>query len=587
MVMSEPKLPRTTAIIGAVAWTMIVLVRTSPSSETDLINKVLLLGILVVVPLGLSVIATPDRNRRHPLSYHLAVLAQPFGAIAGVASFFLEQGLLAAVLASGWFVVTSLIALFGLWRFLPRGFYPVEEVSIDGGLVYLPVGGVWFIMSRLGIQPLGFGDTIVLLTAVHFHFAGFAAPILAGLAGRVIGPSGLARKLFRVAVVCIISGIPAVAAGITVSPLLALVGATVISIGLMLLAVAVFGWVLPSLRSLTAQILLVVSSISSAFAMWLASVYAYSIVTKKLIIDIPRMAMTHGLVNAFGFALCGMIAWLILKPDSKSALPGVPFSKLSAGRFAGPNYFQRVGAVSLSKPPALGLVDSFSIYRRADFDPSSVHESVRSFYEETFRYELIVRPSWRMGFGLAGRIAHWVGTVLGQMRLPVEVERLEDQIESKLFPLNDSMDGRTGVRAWVRTYEGTDKAMYVAAYSTHSAAGNTYMNIAFPVLGGNLSSILHIATASEPRGSISLSTWPSAHSGGDQGVYFANRLCPVRLPINEVITVWPVDNVSDPERDSTQPTVKARHEMWFCGVKFLELSYDILLTKADLSSKHD
>ena len=31
---------------------------------------------------------------------------------------------------------------------------------------------------------LGFGDTIVLLTAVHFHYAGFALLLLAGLAGR-------------------------------------------------------------------------------------------------------------------------------------------------------------------------------------------------------------------------------------------------------------------------------------------------------------------------------------------------------------------------------------------------------------------
>src|SRR2546427_2725107 len=39
--------------------------------------------------------------------------------------------------------------------------------SIDAGLLYLPVGAVWFIMARLGSQPFGFGDTIVLLTAVH------------------------------------------------------------------------------------------------------------------------------------------------------------------------------------------------------------------------------------------------------------------------------------------------------------------------------------------------------------------------------------------------------------------------------------
>jgi hypothetical protein len=581
MLRAGPKFAKASAIIGAITWAMVVLIRTSPSAEINLINKILLLGILVITPLGFSLVATPDRHGRHSFPYRVAALAQPFGALAGLGCFFLEPGLPAAMLASIWFVVTGSIAGFGLWRFLPRGFHPAEEIGIDAGLFYLPIGGFWFIMSRLGTQPLGFGDTIVLLTAVHFHFAGFVAPLLAGLAGRLIGRRGFARKLFRVTVACIIIGIPLVAAGITASPLLALIGAAIISSGLVLLAVTVFGWVLSALRSLPARILLFVSSISGVLAMSLASIYAYSIVAKKLIVDIPQMAMTHGMANAFGFALCGLVAWSIVKPISRAARPGIPFSKLSAGKFAGSNYFQRVGAVSQSKPPAMGLVDDFSIYGRADFDPALVDAAVRSFYENTVRFRLIVRPSWRLGFRLGGRIANSIGTRLGQLRLPVSAERLEDRIESKLFPLDDSMDGRTGVRAWVRTYEGTDKAMYVAAYATHTQSGNTYMNIAFPLLGGNLSSILHVASISEPRGSISLSTLPIAHAGGDQGVYFANRISPVRLPMNEVITVWAVNKVKDSENEATQPTIKATHEIWLCGIKFLELAYDIFPDGAD------
>jgi hypothetical protein len=575
MLRAGARWPRTSAIVGVIAWIMVIALRTSPAAETNVINGILFLGILVIVPLGLSLVATPNRHGRHSLPYQLAVFAQPVGALAAIVSFLCKTGLTAATLASVWLISTALIAVFGGWRFLLRGVRPAEEFSIDAGLVYLPVGAVWFIMSRLGIQPLGFGDTIVLLTAVHFHFAGFAAPILAGLAGRGIRPAGFPRGLFDVAVVCIITGTPLVAAGITASPLIALIGAIVISSGLALLVVLVLGWVLPAVRSLPARILLCVSAISSVIAMSLASVYAYSIVAKKLIVDIPQMAMTHGVANAFGFALCGLIAWSIVRPISHAPLPGVPFSKLSARTFTGSDYFQRVGAVSLSKPPALGLVDDFSVYHRADFDPALVDTSVRSFYENTFRYDLIVRPSWRLGFRLGGRIANRIGTVFGQMRLPVSAERMEDRIESKLFPLNDSMDGRTGVRAWVRTYEGTDRAMYVAAYATHSMAGNTYMNIAFPLPGGNLSSILHIANVSDPRGAIALSTLPGAHAGGDQGVYFANRVIPVRLPINEVITVWAADEAKDSESDAQRPTIKATHEMWICGIKFLELAYDI------------
>ena len=200
------------------------------------------------------------------------------------------------------------------------------KTCVDVGLLYLPVGGIWFVMSRLGIQPFGFGDTIVLLTAVHFHFAGFAAPILAGMAGRLLNAQKRPPALFPLAVIGIIGGTPLVAAGITFSPALALIGALVISIGLTLLAGLVIGSLLRKVEPTTGRILLGISSLSSFSAMVLACLYAYSIVAKKLIIDIPQMAMTHGLLNAFGFATCGLLAWSIIKPQTR-VRPSVPSSR--------------------------------------------------------------------------------------------------------------------------------------------------------------------------------------------------------------------------------------------------------------------
>jgi hypothetical protein len=146
-------------------------------AETELIDKILLLGVLVIVPLGLSLVATPNDNNSQPLLYRLAVIAQPLGALAVVASFFLPPGLKAAVFASVWVIATGLVALYGLWRFWLSPSQPVSEVSINVGLIYLVVGSGWLVMSRYGIQLLGFGETIVLLTASTFA-AGFAAPIL-------------------------------------------------------------------------------------------------------------------------------------------------------------------------------------------------------------------------------------------------------------------------------------------------------------------------------------------------------------------------------------------------------------------------
>jgi hypothetical protein len=582
-----PRLPQASAVAGALCWLALLIIPSQEPFDLRIIKGIFLLGALVIVPLGLSLVATPDRRNRHSTIYRLALLTQPFGAAMVICSYFFEQGLVAALLASVWLVVTALIASFGIVRFLPRGATRAEEVAIDAGLMYLLVGGLWFVFSRYGLQPRGFGDTIVLLTAIHFHYAGFAAPILVGMTGRMLNnEDSRARRLLWLSCVAVITGTPLVAAGITLSPGLALMGACVIAVGLWLLAVLVVWRVLYSLPSYAgARVMLLVSSASSCAAMGLACLYAYSIVAGRLILSIPQMAMFHGVANALGFSLCGLIAWCFVRPEARTLPPGLPFSRLASRGYVGPNYFQQHNAISNSKPKPRGLVDDLDTYRRADFDPDSIHTDVRAFYEQTDQYGLLVRPRWRPGFRMGGRIAQGLGTLVGQMRLPVVAEHSEDRIESRILPVKDSVDGREGVRAWVRTYEGTERAMYVAAYATHRALGNTYMNIAFPYPGGNISSILHMSALGEENGGqrgVILSTLSCVHAGGDQGVYFANRLLPVRLPINETITVWAVDKSDAPFNvpvTNANALLLARHEMWLFGIKFLELDYEIFPAK--------
>lgn len=45
--------------------------------------------------------------------------------------------------------------------------------------------------------------------------------------------------------------------------------------------------------------------------MCLASIYAVGEVLGKDWLLIPRMASTHGLVNALGFVLLGLLGWLV------------------------------------------------------------------------------------------------------------------------------------------------------------------------------------------------------------------------------------------------------------------------------------
>ena len=133
---AEARLARTSAIVGGIGWGLLLFVRTSATSETELINRILFLGVLVIVPLGLSLLATPELGQKQPLPYRLAVIAQPCGAAAATSSFFLEQGIGAALLAAMWLLVAGLIALYGLWRLLRQtsskgmpGGQPVPDTS--------------------------------------------------------------------------------------------------------------------------------------------------------------------------------------------------------------------------------------------------------------------------------------------------------------------------------------------------------------------------------------------------------------------------------------------------------------------------
>ena len=304
--LSTPTFARRSAAAGAVVWLLLLFVNTSDSAQIELIHKVALFAIFLIVPLGLAVVGDEHGS---PSLYRLVVLAQPVAALLTAASFFVAKGLRAALLASAWLILTGLVAVFGLTRLIARPVYPLHELSIDAGLLYLPVAAMWLVIYRFGVQPFGYGETIILLTVVHFHFAGFAAPIIAGANGRVLATRSYPRRVFGISIFAIVAAMPLVAAGITFTPLLGLIGTLLLSVGLVFLAALTIGWVRPAVGPTRKRVVLLIAALSSCAAMVLACLYAYSLVAKILILNIPTMAMTHGLLNAFGFATLSLLVW--------------------------------------------------------------------------------------------------------------------------------------------------------------------------------------------------------------------------------------------------------------------------------------
>jgi hypothetical protein len=132
--------------------------------------------------------------------------------------------------------------------------------------------------------------------------------------GRVLATQSYPRNLFAAVVFAVVAAMPLVAAGITFSPWLGFMGALLLTIGLTLLAILTIGWVGPVIASRRWRMLLWLGALSSCAAMVLACLYAYSIATHTVILTIPKMAMTHGVLNAFGFVTCSLIAWSQIAP---------------------------------------------------------------------------------------------------------------------------------------------------------------------------------------------------------------------------------------------------------------------------------
>lgn len=297
------RLNRSSLLLGTIAWLSLWW-----SPLITIIPHFLLLAILVVVPLALWLIAQMASSR----TLQVAQIAQPIAALLATASFLLETGWLAGGLAAAWLAFTGLVALAGWLRLWAHRLTSAAEMCVTAGMLYLPVGGVWLAASRLGLSLLGFGEPLVSLTAMHFHYAGFAALVIAGLTGRQLAAlPAPPRRAFRVVAVGLIAGMALVAAGITASPFLEVVAAIAFAASIIGLVGLQVRYVAPRTQRRLPQALFIVSALAGVTAMLAAVAYAWSEYTQRAFILIPQMLQIHGAVNALGFVLCNLLAWTL------------------------------------------------------------------------------------------------------------------------------------------------------------------------------------------------------------------------------------------------------------------------------------
>ncbi len=274
---------------------------------TAAIVTLFLAGAVVAVPLSLRAL---DRLV-DPLAERLLRVARwtALPAIVTLAVTFALAPPVAGIFAIPWLLVASIGALAaGLdalalarrdWRAIV---VPNRRHAVWAALVFLAVGAGHATADRFGVQPFGFAPTIVLLTAVHFHIAGFVL-LVAGLEAERIRPWLATRLGLASAIV----GIPVTAVGFFGIPAAALLGALLVSfggagIGLGILRAA------GNRANVAGRWLARVAGIALLVAMPLAAGYAIGQALGVSWLDIPIMARTHGALNIVGFAIPVAIA---------------------------------------------------------------------------------------------------------------------------------------------------------------------------------------------------------------------------------------------------------------------------------------
>jgi YndJ-like protein len=300
------------ATVGAAVWAGIAVLGRLRIVQVGAIELLFLFAPLVIVPLGMELgrrIAEDDQLKA------LARRLQAVGAALVLVAMVVSRGRNAGLLAIGWLVVCVLMAGSGvmqlgraLWSDVDRSDRATRVVLGIASLDLL-VGGIWLVVSRWGMRPLGIEEPIGLLTAVHFHFAGFATAMIAVATLRFAERRGEKRWLKYL--VWIVAGAPlVVAAGFVISPAVKMVAAVLFSASVAGLAIVLRACG-RRVEAATARILLQVAAGAIFVGMVFSGAYAIADYVGWDALTIPQMIRTHGILNAVGFCLSGLLGWLV------------------------------------------------------------------------------------------------------------------------------------------------------------------------------------------------------------------------------------------------------------------------------------
>ncbi|MFE1872718.1 YndJ family protein [Streptomyces sp. NPDC059496] len=277
---------------------------------TVLVNMIVTLGMLYVVPAGLRLI-DPARLLRTARLW-------PLAAAPGALCLWLPRGTPATALAALYAAACLALAARAPVRLLRARPLTPPAIAVATALVSPSIAATALVAERAGYRLFGFDLDILALTVPHFHFAGFAAALVAGLVCRAVGGRAGTGGLARWAAYSVPAGTLLVLLGYFVDDWAELLGAVVLTGGMWAVALLTWREVRPAGADRTTRTLLATSAAVLVATMLLALWWAVGEATGITHPTLTWMAATHGLGNALGFALCSVLAWHRLATDART-----------------------------------------------------------------------------------------------------------------------------------------------------------------------------------------------------------------------------------------------------------------------------
>jgi hypothetical protein len=302
--------PGVGVVVGIVVWVVVFALSTGPLSDrVGLLEGLFLLGPLVVVPIGTSLLRPPDVVAGGmTLLDRFTVPA----ALLVVVSILLDPGLLSVVFSLPWLVVGGIAVWVGVMWVVDAPSLRSKVIVPSAGLAFLGIGAFLLLAWRGQFHPFGGTDMTVALSTVHFTFVGFGAAVVADRT-RAAAIRIRSRSVAGGAALATVASMVVLGVGfLTSGTLFDVIGTVALSLSLLVVATVMLMGAMHRDRAPGSTALLVVSGGSLVFALVLAVQFAIGQWNDDYTLSLTRMLELHGTVGGLGFVVGGLLGWTLV-----------------------------------------------------------------------------------------------------------------------------------------------------------------------------------------------------------------------------------------------------------------------------------